>query len=247
MASPRIPLFDYTAVSAAEDLALDEALCNTLERAVRQGQGAEGYEVLRVWERPEPCVVMGVGGRRAREVNLETCAGVPVLRRVSGGGTVVLGPGCLCFSLVLSLDLRPELREIRSSYSRILEPIARALADREPGLNVRGIADLSRYEKKVSGNAQRRQKHSLLHHGTLLYDFDVRLMARHLQHPPKMPEYRQDRAHEDFVTQLEGPRSALVKALAEAWNASAELEFQRPDIAELMSQRYSLASWHEKR
>lgn len=92
-------LLDYTLPSPAENLALDEALLLAAE-------GGTGGEVLRLWELPTHAVVVGSGGSVGIDVHLTACAadGVPVLRRASGGGTVLLGPGCLCFSLVLSYD-----------------------------------------------------------------------------------------------------------------------------------------------
>ena len=44
---------------------------------------------------------------------------VPVLRRSSGGGTVVQGPGCLNYTLVLSKQKHPELNDLRRSYEWI--------------------------------------------------------------------------------------------------------------------------------
>src|SRR5579872_7437387 len=86
-----------------ENLAFDEALLLAAE--------AGGGEVLRVWEWPRPAVVLGSGGRLAEEVDRAACRadGVPVLRRSSGGGTVLLGGGCLLFTLVLDTERTREL------------------------------------------------------------------------------------------------------------------------------------------
>src|SRR4051794_35022284 len=87
---------DLTLPGAAENLALDEAL-------LLEAEAGRAGEVLRVWEWPRPAVVLGSGCRLAEDVDEEACRrdGVPVLRRASGGGTVLLGPGSLCFGLVL--------------------------------------------------------------------------------------------------------------------------------------------------
>src|SRR5436190_1010338 len=103
-------LLDLTLPTAAENLALDEALLLAAE------EGGAG-EVLRLWELPSPAVVVGSGGSVAIDVNAAACEAdrVPVLRRASGGGTVLLGPGCLCFSLVLSYTHAAGLDQIRAS------------------------------------------------------------------------------------------------------------------------------------
>ena len=176
---------------AAENLALDAALFRAIETA-------EGVETLRIWESVEPVVVLGRSGVVERDI--VPVSGVPVLRRESGGGAVVLGPGCLVYSLLLSLAERPRLSDVRASYRVILGCLVRALA--VPGLETRGQSDLAIADHKVSGNAQRRGQKALLHQGTLLYRFDPALMTKLLRHPTREPDYRQGRRHQEFVTNL---------------------------------------------
>src|SRR5271163_1030419 len=94
-----------TLPTAAENLALDEAL---LEEAEAAGAASE---TLRLWEPAESTVVVGRGSQIAREVDATACRqdGVPILRRASGGGAIVAGRGCLMYAVVLSLGQRPEL------------------------------------------------------------------------------------------------------------------------------------------
>src|SRR5690348_8693943 len=101
---------DLTLPSPAENLALDEAL-------LLQAEAGQGGEVLRVWEWHHPAVVLGSGCRLAEDVDEPACQadGVPILRRSSGGGTVLLGTGCLLYSLVLNYERSPALTEIRAS------------------------------------------------------------------------------------------------------------------------------------
>ena len=146
--------------------------------------------------------MLGRSGTIARDVDECACAAddVEILRRESGGGAVVVGPGCVNYTLVLSLDRRPELRDVGASYSRILGWIIDALG--VPGLAMRGLSDLAIGDRKVSGNAQRRGAHALLHHGTLLCGLDPRLMERDLKPPERQPDYRLSRSHTAFVGSL---------------------------------------------
>src|SRR6266852_576362 len=98
---------DLTLPSAAENLACDEALLDWLEE---KGEP----EVLRVWEPREHFVVLGYANKAFLEVNLEACLKrrIPILRRCSGGGTVLQGPGCLNYSLLLKIAGEPALRSI---------------------------------------------------------------------------------------------------------------------------------------
>ena len=180
--------------SAEHHLALDDALFQTLE--------AGAPATLRIWESPVTVVVLGRSGAIARDVDEAACAadGVDILRRGSGGGAVLLGPGCVNYSLLLSLEKHAELRDVCASYGRILGFVMRALA--VPGLEIRGLSDLALEDRKVSGNAQRRGSRALLHHGTLLCGLDARLAARYLKEPHRQPEYRQGRYHEEFIGRL---------------------------------------------
>src|SRR4051794_8509460 len=95
---------DLTLPTLAENLALDEAL-------LLEAESGQGGEVLRVWEWPTYAVVLGAAGKVADDVDTTACAadGIPLGRRSSGGGTVLLGPGCLLYALVLRYDRAPEL------------------------------------------------------------------------------------------------------------------------------------------
>jgi len=56
--------------------------------------------------------------------------------------------------------------------------------------------------KKFSGNAQHRRRNHILHHGTILYDFDLSLIEKYLPLPPQIPDYRRGRRHIEFVTNI---------------------------------------------
>jgi lipoate-protein ligase A len=183
------------APNAQDNLALDGEWFRDLEA------GADA-EALHLWESRDPVVVVGRPGAPSKEVELAACAadGVVILRRESGGGAVVLGPGCLNYSLLLSLERHPALRDVRLSYRRILGGIIDALG--APGLEIRGVSDLAIDGRKVSGNAQRRGARALLHHGTLLYAFDARIVERYLKEPHRQPDYRAGRLHAEFLGNL---------------------------------------------
>ena len=57
-------------------------------------------------------------------------------------------------------------------------------------------------QKKFSGNAQKRARHFILHHGTILYDFELSLIDRYLLYPKDVPAYRADRDHHNFLANI---------------------------------------------
>lgn len=173
----------------------------------------EGWQGLRIWESPVHCAVVSRTPRAEPQVNIPACerVGIEVIQRSSGGGAVLLGPGCLNYSLFLSLDDHPALLDVGHSYPVLLGAVIQALA--VPDLTVEE-SDIALDGRKVSGNAQRRTRGKLLHHGTLLYGFDVDLMERLLPEPARRPAYRGARTHREFLTTLPLSRDEIRMRLA---------------------------------
>ncbi len=232
---------DLTLCAPADNLALDESL-------LLQAEQGEAGEVLRLWEWPRLAVVLGSGGVLADDVEEAACAAdqVPILRRSSGGGTVLLGTGCLLYSLVLRLDRAPELGEIRPSYSFILGRVLEALA--LPGAEQAGISDLASGGRKFSGSAQQRKRDHLLHHGTILYAFDLRAVGRFLRPPPRQPEYRARRAHDAFLCNVPLAGDEVRRRLRQAWGAEEVAEaWPHERVRKLVAEKYGTSEWARRR
>jgi lipoate---protein ligase len=92
-----VKLLDLTLPTSAENLACDEALLDLCEE--------EGEQILRFWESRQHFVVLGYANKIESEVNVDECRrrDVPILRRCTGGGTVVQGSGCLNYNLTLRI------------------------------------------------------------------------------------------------------------------------------------------------
>ena len=197
-----------------QNLTYDDEL---LRHADKEGVG----EVLRFWQSPSYFVVLGRTCDEAVDVDKSACvaAGIPVLRRSSGGGTVLQGPGCLNFSLVLSRSARSELNSITCSYAYILNKVVAVLGECGVAAEFRPVCDLvaPAGERKFSGNAQRRGREYVLHHGTILYGLDLALIPCYLKMPLRTPAYRRDRSHEDFVMNIPLDIPAFKSAMARVW------------------------------
>src|SRR3989338_4902348 len=143
-----------------------------------------------------------------------------VLRRSSGGGTVVQGRGCLNYSFILSKTFHPDIADLRKSYGFILNKVVAVL----DSLGVRAvfmpISDIAfvNSQQKFSGNAQKRGKKCVLHHGTILYNFDLMKIDKYLCIPKAQPEYRQARAHLNFVTNVPLAVEAIKKGFYQEFN-----------------------------
>jgi lipoate-protein ligase A len=234
---------DLTLADLAANLALDEAL-------LLEAEADRGEEVLRLWEWPAYGVVLGAGCRLSEDVDIDRCQAdeVPVVRRSSGGGTVLLGPGCLLYSVILNMERAPELRSIAGSNAYILERVAMAVRGLVPEVAPAGTSDLTADGRKFSGNAQQRKARHLLHHGTLLYDFDLVRLPWYLRMPARQPDYRQARAHVEFVRNLPTDRATLTDRLRQAWAADQAAPGWPIDrVRLLIEEKYGRDDWHRRR
>ena len=231
-------LLDVSYGSPAENLACDEALLEELEAGA-------GEPALRFWESPVHFVVLGYSNAIAAEVNRTECErrGIPILRRSSGGGAVLQGPGCLNYNLTLPItEETASITDTNCFVMRRNRDALRKALGRE--VEIKGHTDLAIGGVKFSGNAQRRKSKALVFHGCFLLNFDLELMAAALAHPSKEPDYRAGRAHGEFVTNL-GVGAEVVKAvLREAWSATETRS--APDIERLVRERYANRAWNEK-
>jgi len=244
-------LLDLTLPWPAENLACDEALLDAAEAGA-------GDEVLRFWEPREHFVVVGYANKVAAEVNVAACEtrGIPILRRCSGGGTVVQGPGCLNYTLVLKITEDGPLHSITSANRFIMERNRTAIEslfrtfNLQPStfnLSIRGHTDLVISERKFSGNSQRRRKHFLLFHGTFLLNFDLALVSELLPMPSKQPDYREHRAHTEFLMNLNLSAEKVKAALRQAWKAEEPLKNPPLEmITALARDKYATREWNYK-
>lgn len=236
---------DAPGLEPAEELAWEESRLESLN------SGDTG-ESLRFWETEYPCVVVGLANRVEGEVNTAACkeASIPIFRRVSGGGTVLQGPGCLNYSLTLRIVEGGPLDSVNGANELILNRIRAALGSIiQERVELCGHTDLAIGGRKFSGNAQKRKRNALLFHGTLLLpDFNLDSIGQILRTPPMQPDYREGRTHSDFVRSFPTQRDEAVQALRKAWGAKdADDSAPNEAIAQLVREKYSQDDWNLRR
>jgi len=231
-------LKDISFLSPQENILYDEVLLDLAEHD-------QGEEVLRFWESGMYFVVLGRISKTVDDLNLEQVMKdkIPVVRRASGGGTVVQGKGCLNYSLVLSKEKTPQVSDLGVSYQFILKKIVLALRELHIETDYFPISDIAmiKNRKKVSGNAQKRGRRFILHHGTILYDFDIDLIERYLKIPLAIPEYREDRSHKEFVANVNLNAEDIKGQIAALFN----VEHSESDLTQ--PEREHLAAYIRKR
>lgn len=148
-------------------------------------------DVFLLW-RSAPSVVVGSYQNICREVHVPQLhrLGIPVLRRITGGGTVYHDLGNVNYSLITR-------QEGEVDYDRCLAPMLSALNAIGVPARKNRTCDIAIGDGKISGSAQRMEKGRLLHHGTLLFESDLAVLDRITTH------------HKNSCFQTKGTLSAI--------------------------------------
>lgn len=138
-----------------------------LEEGFLEGGGPAGGLLLLYVN--GPCAVIGRNQNPWIEVRAD--AGLPVLRRASGGGAVYHDRGNLNWSLVVAREAHDRLAELGLVVAALSALGVEAEADCRGALRIAGKGPRS--GDKVSGSARRMLRDRVLHHGTLLVESDL--------------------------------------------------------------------------
>lgn len=147
-----------------------------------------------------PAIVMGISGKPESLINPEkyNANPIPLIRRFSGGGTVVVDHNT-CF---ISWICNAEDTNVSPCPEKIHEWIEGHYQNAYPHLSMKRIEnDYVIGQRKFAGNAQYLTKNRWLHHSTFLWDYEHSLME-YLLLPQRIPQYREKRSHEDFLCTL---------------------------------------------
>ena len=123
--------------------------------------------------RTTPTLMVGKYQNVLEEINkpYADAHGIHIVRRMSGGGTIYTDPGGWQFTFIQ----HREAEEIQ--FHQYIAPVIDALAELGVHAAFNGRNDLTIDGKKFSGNAQYRLGDSIVHHGSLLFDTDIRQMV----------------------------------------------------------------------
>jgi len=131
-------------------------------------------DTFMIW-RNEPAVIVGKHQNALKEINLSFVEEykLPVIRRITGGGTVYHDPGNLNFSFIFT-----QRKENLVDFKEFTKPVISFL--QSLGLNAafEGKNNITVDGLKVSGNSAHLFKNKVLYHGTLLFDASLEMLEQ---------------------------------------------------------------------
>ncbi|KAL7601152.1 uncharacterized protein LOC111909730 [Lactuca sativa] len=180
----------------------------------------------------KPNIVMGISGKPSELVEITPVIQdkIPVIRRFTGGGTVIVDDGTIFVSFICNKDdvphVQPYPRPIMSWSSLLYSKVFHGVADFKLRENdyVFGV-------RKFGGNAQSITKNRWIHHTSFLWDYKTHNMS-YLKLPKRAPEYRLARDHLDFICPIKDylSRSDFISKTIDASATYFSLTSTQPPI-----------------
>lgn len=151
-------------------------------------------------------LVLGHSQEPEKEIQAEAVMrdGIPLYRRMGGGGAVLLSPSCVCVGLRFAKRKGRTIHDYFESGSGLIKrAVAAAL---RIDLETRGISDLAHAGpaglRKVVGCSLYMPRDFALYLASIMVDPDIARIDRYLAHPSREPDYRSGRNHGEFIVGL---------------------------------------------
>ncbi|RLG99221.1 lipoate--protein ligase family protein [Candidatus Bathyarchaeota archaeon] len=254
---PSVRLLKLETYNAYMNMAIDEAIARlrSKDRTV---------DTLRFYRWKPSAVSVGYFQNTAEEVDLDECRrlNVDVVRRMTGGGAVYHDyNGEITYSIIVKEDSLGIPRDILKSYEVICGGIVLGLRNLGLDAEFKPVNDIQVGGKKISGNAQTRRWGTVLQHGTVLVDADIKTMFRVLKVGKEKISDKLIKAVEERVTTINrvlGKKigftevyEALKGGFEKALNIrlhEGELTEEEKDLSrELYEKKYTRREWNLER
>ena len=155
-----------------------------------------------IWIPDKVYIVLGASNHASEALNMDNVLkdNIPVLKRPSGGQTVILTPNNIIIAAVFFDKKTSHPKEV---FELINKQIISTIENTGmQNLSLMGISDIAISGKKILGSAIYRSKDALLYHAVLNLGEPSVTFEKYLKHPSKEPDYRLGRSHSEFVTSL---------------------------------------------
>ncbi|NOU59826.1 lipoate--protein ligase [Marinifilum caeruleilacunae] len=199
-------------------------------------------------------LVVGKHQNTLAEINLDrvNAENIPVVRRLSGGGTVYHDFGNLNYCLIKKGE-KGKLVDFKA-YS---QPIINALQKLNVNAKFEGKSDLTIDGKKFSGNASHVYKNKVMQHGTMLFSSDLKRLNQLLKVNPLKFKDRGVRSIRSRVTNITDYLSSsitisnfaelVIKEFENTYPNSKPFTFSQEDInaiEKIRSEKFLTWEWN---
>ncbi|MBU2651735.1 MAG: lipoate--protein ligase family protein [Bacteroidetes bacterium] len=210
-------------------------------------------EICMVWVN-KPAVVCGKHQNVFAEVNhkFTWSNNIPVIRRISGGGTVYHDEGNLNYTLILNGK-----QQNLVDYEEYTKPVLLALKKIGIKAKLHGKSDLVIGDRKFSGNSMHVFKNRVIHHGTLLFSSNIDNLRQALLTDESAYQSKAVRSNRSHVTNISEHlkqnmtfsefREFFTKFLKDFFNASTGKELtdtEKAIIKKLTTEKYNKWEWN---
>ncbi len=174
-----------------------------LEEALVRADCRNWCIINRMLKSHGPAVVLGISGQPDKLVHVENAAfdRVPMIKRFSGGGTVLVDHDIIFVTFICNETSLPDVKKFPKPIMDWTGCFYGSVFPADSGFRVHEN-DYCFGQRKFAGNAQCITKDRWLHHTSFLWDYDDYRIDRYLKMPSKVPEYRAGRSHQDFMCRV---------------------------------------------
>ncbi len=211
-------------------------------------------DVLMLWQ-STPSVIVGKHQNMVAEVNLNYTRenNIPVIRRISGGGTVYHDPGNLNYTLIKTEANSERLID----FKKFSTPVMEFMKTLNITTGFEGKNNLVVHGKKFSGNSAHVFKNRVMHHGTLLFNTNLDNLEKVIRPSKAKIEDKAIKSVRATVTNISTEikpaitfnefHEKLTSFLIDYYHIHNIYQFSEKDISEinkLVAEKYATVQWN---
>lgn len=244
-------------------------MCMALDAVAAETAAAGGPRTVRVYQWDPSTLSLGYHQKHG-DIDWEFCEheGITVTRRPTGGGAIYHDTyGDISYSIIAPADELPS--DLMETYELLCQPLLDACSSmdvpadfadesvpalHEPACYLRSVHpahDVVYADKKLSGNAQYRQRDSIIQHGSLTYHatpertlgcfVDPTVSTERVRERITGIDEHSDISREEAVRTLEDTLKTRVDATEETWT---EEELTRAQ--EIAAEKFGSDAWNQE-
>lgn len=244
----KIRVIDTKALSAAENMALDEAILEAREENLIP-------DTIRFLSFEPHCALVGFFQNVENEIRESFCAqeGIEINRRITGGGALYWGVKDIGWEIFASADrFAAKISKFEDYYGLFCDAASRGINQFGLKSDFRPRNDIEIDGKKISGSGGTSIRECFMFQGTLLVDINLEIMLRALRIPVEKLRYSEMNSLKDRVTWLARelgycpPREEIIKNLLEGFSQALGVEYYFDELSEIEKEIFSRKINHFK-